>query len=52
MYWAVIDDIDRLRGYGYERMARLFNDQLGIEDKRAWRGHAPKSSYPSVADEQ
>jgi len=52
MYWAVIDDIDRLRGYGYERMARLFNDQLGIEDKRAWRGHTPKSSYPSVADEQ
>jgi len=40
-YWAVIDD-GRLDGYsGYERATALFNEQLGEEDKAAWREHAP-----------
>jgi len=39
-YWAVTDDAERLDGYsGYERATALFNDQLGTEDKKAWREH-------------
>ena len=52
-YWAVIDDVERLEGYsGYERATELFNNQLGIEDKEAWREHAPQQPHPSVEDEQ
>lgn len=51
-YWAVTDD-DRLEGYsGYERATALFNEQLGEEDKEAWREHAPDEPHPSVEDEQ
>jgi hypothetical protein len=52
-YWAVTDDNERLEGYsGYERATELFNDQLGTEDKEAWREHAPQNPHPSVEDEQ
>ena len=52
-YWAVTDDVERLEGYsGYERATELFNDQLGTEDKEAWREHAPQKPHPSVEDEQ
>jgi len=52
-YWAVTDDADRLEGYsGYERATALFNEQLGEEDKDAWREHAPEASHPSVENEQ
>lgn len=52
-YWAVTDDPERLDGYsGYERATALFNDQVGTEDKEAWREHAPQEPHPSVGDEQ
>jgi hypothetical protein len=52
-YWAVTDDQDRLEGYdGYERATALFNEQLGEENKSAWREHAPDEPHPSVEDEQ
>lgn len=48
-YWAVTNDEDRLTGYnGYERATALFNQQLGSEDKEAWREHAPEGSHSSV----
>ena len=52
-YWAVTDDTERLDGYsGYERATALFNDQLGTEDKKSWREHAPSEPHPSVGGEQ
>jgi hypothetical protein len=52
-YWAVTDDNDRLGGYsGYERATALFNEQLGDEDKKSWREHAPDEPHPSVESEQ
>ena len=52
-YWAVTDDTECLDGYsGYERATALFNDQLGTEDKGAWREHAPQKPHPSVEDER
>jgi len=52
-YWAVTDDVERLDGYSnYERATELFNDQLGTEDKEAWREHAPQDPHPSLEDEQ
>ncbi|KOX95884.1 MULTISPECIES: helix-turn-helix domain-containing protein [Halorubrum] len=52
-YWAVTDDNDRLGGYsGYERATALFNEQLGDEDKKSWREHAPDKPHPSVESEQ
>jgi len=49
----VTDDAERLEGYsGYERATELFNDQLGTEDKEAWREHAPQEPHPSIEDEQ
>ncbi len=52
-YWAITDDTERLEGYsGYERATALFNEQLGTEDKKSWREHAPSESHPSVEDEQ
>ncbi|WP_096389992.1 MarR family transcriptional regulator [Halopenitus persicus] len=51
-YWAVTDDEDRLDGYsGYERATALFNEQLGEEDKEAWRAHSPDERHPSLEDE-
>ena len=47
------DDTGRLDGYsGYERATALFNDQLGTEDKKFWREHAPSEPHPSVEDGQ
>ena len=52
-YWAITGNEDRLKGYGgYERATALFNDQLGAEDKDAWREHAPDAPHPGVDDEQ
>ncbi|WP_455448068.1 MarR family transcriptional regulator [Natrinema thermotolerans] len=52
-YWAVTDDTERLEGYsGYRRGTELFNDQLGPEDKKAWREQAPQKPHPSVEGEQ
>ena len=52
-YWAVTDDTDRLDGYsGYERATALFNDQLGNEDRQAWRKYAPDEPHPSEENEQ
>jgi hypothetical protein len=52
-YWAVIDDTDRLEGNsGYERATALFNEQLGEEDKEAWREQAPNEPHPDVENEQ
>jgi predicted transcriptional regulator len=52
-YWAVTDDAERLEGYsGYERATALFNDQLGTDNKEAWREHAPQEPHPSVKDDQ
>lgn len=51
-YWAVTDDDERLRSYrGYDRATALFNEQLGAEDKDAWREHAPDKPHPSQTDE-
>lgn len=51
-YWAVTTDEERLEGYsGYERATTLFNDQLGEEDRDAWREHAPEEPHPSLEDE-
>lgn len=51
-YWAVMDDEERIEGYsGYERATALFNEQLGAEDKDAWREHAPENPHPSVDTE-
>lgn len=48
-YWAVTDDTDRLDAYsGYKRATALFNEQLGAEDKDAWRQQAPDEPHPSV----
>jgi Mn-dependent DtxR family transcriptional regulator len=52
-YWAVTDDSERLESYGgYERATALFNEQLGEEDKKVWREHAPDESHPSAENEQ
>jgi hypothetical protein len=52
-YWAITDDEDRLEGYsGYERATVLFNEQLGEENKEAWREHAPDEPHPSFEDER
>jgi Mn-dependent DtxR family transcriptional regulator len=52
-YWAITDDAERRDRYsGYERATTLFNDQLGPEDKTAWREYAPGEPHPSVTDEQ
>lgn len=52
-YWAVTDNAERLEGYsGHERATALFNEELGEEDKKAWREHAPNESHPSVENEQ
>lgn len=50
-YWAITEDRDRLSEYsGYERATALFNDQLGSEDKDAWREQAPDEPHPSQVD--
>jgi predicted transcriptional regulator len=52
-YWAVTSNTDLLESYsGYERATALFNEQLGTEDKDAWREHAPSNPHPSVENEQ
>jgi DNA-binding transcriptional ArsR family regulator len=52
-YWAVTAEDSRLEGYsGYERATVLFNEQLGEEDKDAWREHTPDEPHPSVEDER
>ncbi len=52
-YWAVTDDAERLDGYsGYERATALFNEQLGTEDEKSWREHAPSEPHPSVEYKQ
>ena len=52
-YWAITDDVERLEGYsGYERATALFNEQLGEEDREAWREHAPSEPHPGTEDEQ
>jgi len=52
-YWAVTGDQDRLADYsGYERATALFNEQLGEEDRDAWREHAPDEARPSTTDDQ
>lgn len=43
---------DRLRGYsGYERATALFNEELGEEDREAWRDYAPDDPHPSPEEE-
>lgn len=52
-YWAVTDDENRLAGYsGYERATALFNEQLGEEDKDAWKDRAPGDPHPSTEEQQ
>jgi len=52
-YWAITDSTDRLEGYsGYERATALFNEQLGTEDKEAWREHAPEEPHPNTENKQ
>jgi len=52
-YWAITEDEDRLEGYsGYKRANELFNDQLGGEDREAWREQAPDEPHPSVEDDE
>ncbi len=51
-YWAITRDESRLEEYGgYERATAHFNEQLGEEDKDAWREHAPEEPHPSREDE-
>jgi len=51
--WAVADDDDRLgEDSSDERATALFNEQLGDEDKKSWREHAPNEPHPSVENEQ
>jgi len=52
-YWAITDDAERLDGYsGYERATALFNNQLGTEDKEAWREYALRNHTRVSEDEQ
>jgi hypothetical protein len=52
-YWAVIDDRERLEAYGgYERATALFDQQLGEENRDAWREYAPDEPHPSVEERQ
>lgn len=47
-YWAITTDEERLADYdGYARATALFNEQLGTEDRTAWRTHAPNERHPS-----
>lgn len=51
-FWAITSDEERLARYdGYERATALFNEQLGPEDRAAWREHAPDEPHPSLEDE-
>lgn len=52
-YWAITSETDRLHEYsGYERATALFNEQLGDEEKDAWKAHAPDEPHPSQANTQ
>ncbi|PCR91662.1 MarR family transcriptional regulator [Natrinema ejinorense] len=47
-YWAITSDEQRLERHdGYSRATRLFNEQLGTEEKAAWKEHAPAEPHPS-----
>lgn len=51
-YWAVTEDEDRLANYsGYEQATRLFNEQLGEEDRGEWWEQAPDTDHPSAEDD-
>lgn len=50
-YWAITSDEQRLERYdGYGRATRLFNEQLGTEEKEAWKEHAPENPHPSLEE--
>lgn len=52
-YWAITTDERRLEDHdGYARATALFNEQLGTEDRDAWREHAPEEPHPSVAEDE
>lgn len=51
-YWAITTDEARLEAHdGYVRATALFNDQLGEEERAAWREHAPDDPHPSIKDD-
>ncbi|GAB3679309.1 helix-turn-helix domain-containing protein [Salinarchaeum chitinilyticum] len=51
-YWAITTDDERLSDHdGYARATALFNEQLGEEDRAAWREHAPEDPHPSVGED-
>ncbi|WP_248516629.1 MarR family transcriptional regulator [Salinarchaeum laminariae] len=51
-YWAVTIDEERLEAHdGYARATALFNEQLGEEDRGAWREHTPDDTHPSVSED-
>lgn len=51
-YWAVTSDAQRLEQHdGYGRATRLFNEQLGTEEKEAWKEHAPEDPHPSLEED-
>lgn len=48
-YWAITNDERRLEQHdGYRRATRLFNEQLGDEEKEDWEEHAPDEPHPSL----
>lgn len=52
-YWAITTNETRLRSHdGYARATALFNEQLGEEDKDAWKSQAPEGSHPSIAEDE
>lgn len=52
-YWAITDEERRLRQYdGYARATALFNEQLGEEERAAWKQHASDAPHPSRSEDE
>lgn len=52
-YWAITTDEKRLNSHdGYARATALFNEEFGVEDRDAWRAHAPDEPHPSVSEDE
>lgn len=52
-YWAITSDEERLERHdGYARATKLFNEQFGVEDRDAWKAHAPEEPHPSLREDE
>lgn len=51
-YWAITTDEARLEAHdGYARATALLDEQLGEEERAAWREHAADDPHPSVSED-